>query len=143
MTSEEIVKDLRCESGRPLLLHEAATLIESQAQTIAELTTKLAYAEDAAAKGGLARQNASGMEMEIAELQEQLKNLAYNFAHAEMDNAELQKDKARLETLANLVWESRWASKENDYQEMVGIVAEIRSGNFNGIDAVITKGEKR
>lgn len=73
MTGEEIVKTLRTRSrdGYYVLEHEAATLIESQSREIATLKTQLAYAEDSAAKGDLARQNAGGMEMEIAELKSQ------------------------------------------------------------------------
>lgn len=37
-----------------------------------ELETKLLYAEDAASKGDLARQQAGGMELEIKELRERL-----------------------------------------------------------------------
>lgn len=43
-------------------------IIDLMAKEIAELTTKLVYAEDAAAKGDKARQSAGRMEMEIAEL---------------------------------------------------------------------------
>lgn len=73
MTSEEIVTTLReydTDAG-----YAAATLIESQANEITSLKTKLAYAEDAAAKGDLARQNACGMEMQIAELKSQNERL--------------------------------------------------------------------
>lgn len=44
-------------------------------------------------------------------------------------------DKQRLMALAGLIWETRWAGEQEDYQQMVGIAAEIRSGNFDGIDA--------
>lgn len=39
---------------------------------VAELQTKLAYAEDAAEKGRLARENAGGMEMGIADMEKQV-----------------------------------------------------------------------
>lgn len=51
------------------------TLIEHQQKEIAELKTKLTYAEDAAAKGNLARLHAGGMEMEIAELRKDKEGL--------------------------------------------------------------------
>ena len=50
-------------------------------------------------------------------------------------------DTERLKALANLVWETRWVSDQDDYQRMVGIAAEIRSGNFKVIDAVMRQPE--
>ena len=44
--------------------------------------------------------------------------------------------KERLEKLANLIWNTRWVSDEEDYQNMVGIAAEIRSGNFKTLDSL-------
>lgn len=51
-------------------------------------------------------------------------------------------DKARLQTLALMIWESRWVSEDTNYEKMVGIAAEIRSGNMKGIDCAraATKG---
>ncbi|WP_447846539.1 hypothetical protein ACFZNQ_15950 [Pseudomonas aeruginosa] len=51
---------------------------EAQAlrEEVAKLRTKLAMAEDAAAKGDAARQQCGGMEMEIQELREQAAKLA-------------------------------------------------------------------
>jgi hypothetical protein len=49
--------------------------IQSLEEENKALKTKLAYAEDAAAKGDLARQNAGGMEMRIGELEEENKRL--------------------------------------------------------------------
>lgn len=45
-----------------------------------------------------------------------------------------QGEDGRLLKLANLVWETRWVSEEAAYQNLVGIAAEILSGNFNSID---------
>lgn len=105
MTSENVLIWLRHRarvwramdrSYNAICADEAATLIESQASEIAELRERvslaefqtlshakdikdlrnaLAYAEDAAAKGDLARQQAGGMEMEIKELQQDKKRL--------------------------------------------------------------------
>jgi hypothetical protein len=50
--------------------------------------------------------------------------------------AKRDKYKSRLEKLANLVWETRWVSEDEDYQKLVGIAAEIRSGNFKGVDSL-------
>lgn len=44
----------------------------------------------------------------------------------------------RLLKLANLVWESRWVSEDEDYMNVVGIAAEIRSGNFASLDKLPT-----
>lgn len=57
MNTKEIVK----------ALEELFNDFESE---IAKLETKLAYAEDAAEKGDLARQKAGGMELELKELRE-------------------------------------------------------------------------
>ncbi|MFU7153903.1 hypothetical protein ACM74Y_17020 [Pseudomonas aeruginosa] len=60
--------------------HEDYAKLEAEAQALREevaaLRTKLAMAEDAAAKGDAARQQCGGMEMEIQELREQAAKLA-------------------------------------------------------------------
>ncbi|WP_341986871.1 hypothetical protein [Pseudomonas aeruginosa] len=58
--------------------HDAKLAAEAQAlrEEVAKLRTKLAMAEDAAAKGDAARQQCGGMEMEIQELREQATKLA-------------------------------------------------------------------
>lgn len=48
-------------------------------QRVAELEKSLAFAEDAASKGDLARQNAAGMEMEIKELRAALESIRDGF----------------------------------------------------------------
>lgn len=48
---------------------------------------------------------------------------------------EAQKDKERLEKLVDLIWRKRW---DNLY-EIVGIAAEIRSGNYETIDSTMSK----
>jgi hypothetical protein len=50
-------------------------LIRDLVRENADLRTKLTYAEDAASKGDLARQNASGMEIRIKELEDENKEL--------------------------------------------------------------------
>lgn len=52
-------------------------------------------------------------------------------------NEALRKDGERLLTLAKLVWETRWVSDDAKYQDVVGIAAEINSGNFDGIDKAL------
>ncbi len=42
----------------------------------------------------------------------------------------------RLMKMVELAWGTRWVSEESDYQHMVGIAAEIRSGNYETIDAL-------
>lgn len=44
--------------------------------------------------------------------------------------------KGRVERLADLIWNTRWASDDEDYQRMVGIAAEVRSGNFKTLDSL-------
>lgn len=60
-------------------LHEAGTAVANRRDElvarIAELEKQLAMANDAAAKGDLARQNAGGMEMRISELEEHVRLL--------------------------------------------------------------------
>ncbi|HHX7062984.1 TPA: hypothetical protein ACVGOK_000171 [Pseudomonas aeruginosa] len=60
--------------------HEDYAKLETEAQALREevaaLRTKLAMAEDAAAKGDAARQQCGGMEMEIQELRENAAKLA-------------------------------------------------------------------
>lgn len=62
--------------------------------------------------------------------------------------AELQKDAAnmraaeRLQAFADFVWENRWGECDNAAQQfeldqVFAIAAEIRSGNFRSIDAII------
>jgi hypothetical protein len=55
---------------------------------------------------------------------------------------ELRKDKERLAFIVNYIWETRWVSEEADYQDMVGMVAAIRSGNFDAIDAAMQQKER-
>lgn len=89
--------------------------IEAEAQAlreeVAKLRTKLAMAEDAAAKGDAARQQGGGMEMEIQELRENAANLAA-FAQeiisgalegGSFDGAELQESAERHGLIAKQV----------------------------------------
>jgi hypothetical protein len=68
-----------------------------------------------------------------------VKELSAELTRLREENEELGKDvqRKRLRTLANMIWETRWVSDAEDYQRMVGIAAEIRSGNFGGIDAAM------
>lgn len=54
---------------------------------IAELERRLTFAEDAAAKGELARQNAGGMEMRISELEKALRWILENEVYFDTGNA--------------------------------------------------------
>lgn len=54
--------------------------------------------------------------------------------------AAMEADRERLQTLAQIVWDARWGTGDNEQHteelnNMVGIAAEISSGNMNGIDA--------
>lgn len=44
-----------------------------------------------------------------------------------------------LKGLADMVWESRWVSEEQDYMDSVGCAAAVRSGN---IDEAVEHGRK-
>lgn len=66
--ADELFNPSRLSSATSVIENHMATLIEQQQKDIVDLKTKLAYAEDAATKGELARQTAGGMEMEIEEL---------------------------------------------------------------------------
>lgn len=66
------IASMEAEMVKCLAIVNAASPVkggDSLSAAIADLTTKLAYAEDAASKGDLARQNAGAMEIQIAELQ--------------------------------------------------------------------------
>ncbi len=47
------------------------------------------------------------------------------------ENAAREAEAGALVQLASKVWESRWVSEDAQYQEAVGIAAEVQSGNFN------------
>lgn len=46
----------------------------------------------------------------------------------------------RLLVICNLIWESRWASDAEDYQTLVGLAAEVSSGNFDSLDTEMAVG---
>lgn len=55
--------------------------------------------------------------------------------------SEMLRDKERLVRLADWIWATRWMNDDDrlrtgdqDYVDMVGVAAEIRSGNLAGID---------
>lgn len=97
---------------------------------LAELKTKLAYAEDAAAKGDLARQCAGGMELEIKELKE--------------SNAKLVKDKERLDKQEQMRWAVLFNTHNHKWtvQKVDQVVGNLGDGNGprQAIDAAIAKG---
>jgi ATP-dependent exoDNAse (exonuclease V) beta subunit len=47
---------------------------------------------------------------------------------------QLALSQARLSKITQLVWDTRWVSADDAYQNMVGIAAEVNSGNFESID---------
>jgi hypothetical protein len=59
------------------------------------------------------------------------------------DMADTNKAEQRLNKLVELIWATRWVSEESDYQDLVGMAAAIRSGNFDGIDKAIADGQAK
>lgn len=51
----------------------------------------------------------------------------------ELNLASLLEDKARMKKLAQEIWETRWQSGDERYQELVGMAAEINSENYTAI----------
>lgn len=80
---------------------------------------------------------------ELESLNEHLKINVTERERLRARNAELEREARlngkRLGAMVQLIWESRWVSEEHVYQELVATAAEIRSGNFDGIDRHITK----
>lgn len=76
------------------------------------------------------------------EWEEKMSNVGIHFIYSEQFIKEIQDDakkeyENRLKALSKLIWDTRWVSEEQDYQDMVGIAAEINSGNFTAIDKII------
>ncbi len=66
---------------------------------------------------------------------------------AEAALADAQRDKERLLALAKIVWDARWGKGENqqhteELNRMVGIAAEIISGNMKSIDQAMKETRK-
>jgi hypothetical protein len=49
---------------------------------------------------------------------------------------ELRQFELEIQAVADLIWSTRWASDDDHYQKMVGIAAEIRSGNYETLTAL-------
>lgn len=92
-----------------------------------------------------ARQGLPPLALEEVIAAHALRNKVQRESAQEVARAKLQLEvaKRRLHKLAEMVWETRWATDEEDYQHMVGVAAEIRSGNMKGIDAEIAKESRR
>ena len=69
-------------------------------------------------------------------------SLFKRFRELKRENNELRADKERFEALCDLIWRTRRISEHEDYQQIVGLVAEIRSGNYESIDAARKAGAK-
>ena len=59
---------------------------------------------------------------------------------------EAMEDTKRLIKLADMIWDGRWMDDKNhlpemdvEYQTLVGIAAEIRSGNYTMIDVAVAE----
>ncbi|HGP4248532.1 TPA: hypothetical protein ACLM19_004711 [Pseudomonas aeruginosa] len=98
-------------AGRPSAMEILAAEAQALREEVAALRTKLAMAEDAAAKGDAGRQQCGGMEMEIQELRENAAKLAA-FAQeiisgalegGSFDGAELQESAERHGLIAKQV----------------------------------------
>ncbi len=118
---------------------------EGQFREIEELKTKLTYAEDAATKGDLARQQCGGMEMEIVELKasktwpdvdghvivnyEEFRKTCSDFANK---NQTLRTQNERLMkalewAMTNLApWVAPWALCDPSYKEAQALIAELK-----------------
>lgn len=46
---------------------------------------------------------------------------------------ELNQANNRLVNLANKVWDTRWITDDTEYQSLIGVAAEIRSGNLKSV----------
>ncbi|MDX3921894.1 hypothetical protein QYP08_22510 [Pseudomonas aeruginosa] len=99
------------DEGRRMGTKHRQSEVEQLSQEVSALRTKLAMAEDAAAKGDAARQQCGGMEMEIQELRENAAKLAA-FAQeiisgalegGSFDGAELQESAERHGLIAKQV----------------------------------------
>lgn len=99
------------DEGRRMGTKHRQSEVEQLSQEVSALRTKLAMAEDAAAKGDTARQQCGGMEMEIQELRENAAKLA-TFAQeiisgalegGSFDGADLQESAERHGLIAKQV----------------------------------------
>ena len=66
--------------------------------------------------------------------------------HLKQQLAEAMEDTKRLIKLADMIWDGRWMDDKNhlpemdvEYQTLVGIAAEIRSGNYTMIDVAVAE----